>query len=71
LMNMDSYSKPIVYNAQPIVLMGKTIGYIFPHLKVFGSSFLHKALLLLIRLKCIIESLLKKSELLSIPTKED
>lgn len=70
LMNMDSYSKPIAYNAKEVRLMGKIKGYTFPHLKVLGSSYLHKALLLLIRLKYNMESLLKKPNLMTIPTKE-
>lgn len=70
LMNMDSYSKPIAYNAKAAKLMGKTKVYTFPHLKLFGSSYLHKVFLLLIRLKYRFELLLKKPKLMTIPTKE-
>lgn len=70
LMHIDAYSKPIAYNAKPIIIMGKLIGYVFPHLKVLGSSYLQKIILLLIRLKYRLESLLKKPNLMTIPTKE-
>lgn len=70
LMNMDSYSKPIAFNAKPLILFGKKLGYTFPHLKVFGSNLLHKFVLLLIRMKYNIESKLKKQNLMAFPKAE-
>lgn len=70
LMHMDGYSKPIAFNAKPLNIFGKKVGYTFPHLKVLGSSLIHKFILLLIRNKYQMESLFKKPTLQVIPTKE-
>jgi hypothetical protein len=70
LMHIDSYSKPIAYNAKPLKIGGRKLGYTFPHLKFLGSSLLHKFALLAIRSKYYIETLIKKPQLLELPRKE-
>lgn len=70
LMFMEGYSTPISYNAKPLILFGKKLGYTFPHLKVYGSNLIHKFVLLMIRMKYKIESKLKKQNLMALPKAE-
>jgi hypothetical protein len=70
LMNMEKYSKPISYNAKPLLLFGKKIGYTFPHLKFMGSSLMHKCFLKLYQLKHKIKRYLQKPNVLMLPKSE-
>ena len=70
LMQLDGYSKPIAYNAKPIKIFGKKIGYSFPHLKFSGSSLLHKAVLLGLKTTHYIRRQIRKPDTLVIPKAE-